>query len=257
MGVGVVNNAERILSALDAQLDKSVELTLYGRAAFALGFSNAPKEFARSKDIDAVLWMGQADELLRRTNFWEAVDQVNRQFRDQELYVAHLFDEMQVILTPKWKQQRVRISGPWKKLKVYRLGEADLFLSKLMRNDPQDLADATFILDATGWNSDQVADIISSARVPQVAEIREQFAICAAHFLRSGNTKGRVSLGSAPIRAVTYDRKRKTLDVDFRGGGKYRYFKVPLSVYRALLKAESAGAFWNEAKEDFAYAKLD
>ena len=74
MGAGVVNNAERILSALNGELNKSVELTRYGRAAFALGFEDAPEEFAQSNDIDAVLWIGQADELARTTNFWEAVE---------------------------------------------------------------------------------------------------------------------------------------------------------------------------------------
>ena len=49
----------------------TVDLTLYGRAAFVLGFKNAPKEFALSKDIDVILSIGQADELARTTNFWE------------------------------------------------------------------------------------------------------------------------------------------------------------------------------------------
>lgn len=179
-----MNNAERILSALDTKLNGAVELTLYGRAAFALGFKNAPKEFAHSKDIDAVLWIGQADELLRKTNFWETVDEVNRNFRDQELYISHLFEEDQVILTPKWRKQRVRIDGHWKKLEVYRLGDVDLFLSKLMRNDPQDFADAKFVIDQAAWSKSEVADIISSARVPDVPDVREQFAICAANFIQ-------------------------------------------------------------------------
>jgi len=67
----------------------------------------------------------------------------------------------------------------------------------------------------------------------------------------------RVRLGSAAIEAVAYDRAKKMLDVEFRGGSKYRYFKIPVSVYRALLKAESAGAFWNEVKNQFDYQKLD
>jgi len=124
-----------------------VELTLYGRAAFILGFEDAPKEFARSKDIDAVLWVGQADELARTTNFWEAVEEVNREFRDQELYISHLFEEDQVVLTREWRQQRSRVNGSWNKLMVYRLGDADLFLSRLMRNDPQDIADASFVVN--------------------------------------------------------------------------------------------------------------
>jgi len=67
----------------------------------------------------------------------------------------------------------------------------------------------------------------------------------------------RVKLGSSAIDAVTYNETQRTLDVEFRGGGKYRYLKVPVSVYRALLKAQSAGAFWNEVKDDFDCVQLD
>jgi hypothetical protein len=98
-----VNNATKILSALDSKLNRAVELTLFGRAAFVLSYPNAPKEFAASRDIDAVLWIGQAEELAQTTNFWEAVEEVNQQFRDQEIYISHLFEENQVVLTPKWK----------------------------------------------------------------------------------------------------------------------------------------------------------
>jgi hypothetical protein len=66
-----------------------------------------------------------------------------------------------------------------------------------------------------------------------------------------------VRLGSSAIEAVTYDERQRILDVEFRGGGKYRYLKVPISVYRVLLKTQSAGAFWNEVKDDFDYVQLD
>lgn len=258
MGARVVNNAERILSALDAKLNKPVELTLYGRAAFVLGFKNTPRDFARSKDIDAILWIGQADELERTTNFWEAIEDVNRACRDQELYISHLFEENQVVITPGWKDQRVPIDGPWKKLRVYRLSDADLFLSKLMRNDPQDIADAKFVVGRAKWNQNTIARIISSARVPDIPEIREQFFICVAHFLRpTRQVKEKVRLSSAAIAAVRYDESERTLDVEFREGDAYRYLHVPEFVYRELLKAESAGAFWNAIKDQFEYAKLN
>ena len=67
----------------------------------------------------------------------------------------------------------------------------------------------------------------------------------------------RVRLGSSALEAITYDETQRTLDVEFRGGGKYRYLKVPVSVYRVLLKAQSAGAFWNEVKDDFDCVQLD
>jgi len=49
----------------------------------------------------------------------------------------------------------------------------------------------------------------------------------------------------------------RSLDVEFRGGDTYRYFNVSKSIYRELLKAESAGAYWNEVKDKFAFVKLD
>ena len=67
----------------------------------------------------------------------------------------------------------------------------------------------------------------------------------------------RVRLGSAAIAAVTYDERQRTLDVEFRGGDTYRYARVPEFVYRELLKAESAGAFWNGIKDQFEYVKLN
>jgi hypothetical protein len=67
----------------------------------------------------------------------------------------------------------------------------------------------------------------------------------------------RVRLGSAPIAAVRYDGKKRTLNVEFRDGNTYRYLNVPAFVYRELLKSESAGAYWNAIKDQFDYEKLD
>jgi KTSC domain-containing protein len=66
-----------------------------------------------------------------------------------------------------------------------------------------------------------------------------------------------VRLDSSAIEAVTYDEERRTLDVEFRAGHSYRYMHVPEFVYRALLKAESAGTFWNAVKDQFEHVKLN
>jgi len=66
-----------------------------------------------------------------------------------------------------------------------------------------------------------------------------------------------VRLGSAAIAAVRYDEKKRTLYVEFREGDTYRYSHVPEFVYRELLKAESAGAFWNAIKDQFECEKLN
>jgi len=67
----------------------------------------------------------------------------------------------------------------------------------------------------------------------------------------------RVRLGSSAITAVKYDAENRTLDIEFREGHSYRYMHVPEFVYRELLKAESAGAFWNAIKNHFEYEKVE
>jgi hypothetical protein len=178
-----MTNAERILHALDSRLNAPVELTLYGRAALQLGFENPPVEFAKSRDVDAVLWLGQAEELAASTNFWEAIDQVNEQFAEQELFISHLFTEDQVILRPNWRNHCVAVRGVWNRLRLTRLGDLDLLLSKLMRDDALDQADARFIAERARLTRLQVESAIRDARVPDVPEIRDQFARSAQRFL--------------------------------------------------------------------------
>jgi len=180
-----MNNALRILDALDSNLDKPVELTLYGRAALSLGFAHPPDDFAKSHDIDAVLWLGQAEELNEKTNFWETVDKVNRELADQELYISHFFTEDQVVLLPDWRKNRVKIDGSWEHLRLYRLGDLDLLLSKLMRLDPLDQADALFIASHSRLSRSDISTAISRARVPDALEVREQFRLSAEKLLNS------------------------------------------------------------------------
>lgn len=185
METRALKNAARILAALDNLLEAPVDLTLYGRAALSLGFSDPPEEYAWSRDIDAVLWTGQAEELNEKTNFWEAVDKVNRALAGEDLYISHFFEEDQVILRPQWKQDRVKIPGTWRKLDLYRLGDLDLLLSKLMRDDPIDQADARFIVSRAGFAREQIEQAIRSARVPDIPEISEQFQRASRRLLAS------------------------------------------------------------------------
>lgn len=178
-----MTNAQLLLNAVDERLNGPVELTLYGRAALHLGFPQPPPDYALSRDVDAVLWLGQAESLVETSNFWDVIDEVNGLFADQELYISHFFEETQVILTPEWKAHRVAITGPWMHLKLYRLGDVDLFLSKLMRDDPIDRADARFIVESGHLTVDQIREAIHNARVPPIPEIAEQFERCAKQFL--------------------------------------------------------------------------
>jgi hypothetical protein len=178
-----VSNAERILTLLDRKLEHDVELTLYGRAALQLGFESPPDEFASSKDVDAVLWLGQAEELASTTTFWEAANALNDELAVEGLYISHFFTEDQIILTPEWRKKRIRLPGPWTHLDLYRLGNADLLLSKLMRDDPIDQADARFICERGGIARQELEQILVQARVPEAAEIKEQLEICSNKLL--------------------------------------------------------------------------
>jgi hypothetical protein len=104
-----MNNPLRILQTLDRQLSAPAELTLFGRAALALGYLNSPAAFGATRDVDAILplaWLEAADDNL---DFWEAQQRTNAQLDPEGLYLTHLFRELEVILTPDWFSRRVRI----------------------------------------------------------------------------------------------------------------------------------------------------
>ena len=178
-----MNHAKIILECLDRHLSDPVELTLYGRAALALGFRRVPEDYALSRDVDAVLWLGQAEQLNETTNFWPAVEQTNEEMADGDLYISHFFEEDQVILQPDWKAHRISLPGDWRFLRLFRLGDLDLLLSKLMRDDPIDHSDALFIVHAAGLDAGSVRRAMGRARVPDSPEIREQFATASARLL--------------------------------------------------------------------------
>ena len=59
---------------------------------------------------------------------------------------------------------------------------------------------------------------------------------------------------SSAIARAAYDPAATTLDLWYRGGDRYRYFKVPEAIFDDLLAAPSAGEFVNrEIKPRFGY----
>ena len=60
----------------------------------------------------------------------------------------------------------------------------------------------------------------------------------------------RTPVRSSVIAAVGYDTETAELEVEFRSGDVYRYFAVPPSVFRALLEADSPGAYFNKNVSD-------
>ena len=50
-----MNNPLRILQTLDRHLTTPAEMTIFGRAALALGYPGSPAAFATTHDVDAIL----------------------------------------------------------------------------------------------------------------------------------------------------------------------------------------------------------
>jgi hypothetical protein len=141
-----MSNPLRILRAFDRHLTCPADMTLFGRAALALGFPNAPAGFHNTRDVDAILsfeWLSSQDENM---DFWLAQQSTNAELSKDGLYLTHLFRESEVIIQPDWAGQRVRLSLPLEKLSVFRPATVDLVLTKMAQGDEQDLEDIRFLL---------------------------------------------------------------------------------------------------------------
>jgi hypothetical protein len=170
-----MSNPLRILKTVDQHLTLPAEITLFGRAALALGYSPAPAHFHNTKDVDGILplsWLQPPDE---HEDFWQAVQLANSELEPDGLYLTHLFREVDVILQPDWLDRRVRIDVDLKKLVVFRPATIDLILTKMARADDDDLQDIQFLIRAESLKGDQLEAAFARARVPDVPEIQELF----------------------------------------------------------------------------------
>jgi hypothetical protein len=172
-----MDNASIILLTLDGHLDHPTRLVLYGRAALQLGFSTPPTEVAESKDVDAIIPLGDLDGLSADTAFWDAQEVTNRVLRPKGLYVTHLFQADQVFLRSNWEQHLVPITRPptrW--LRLFRPATVDLILTKMMRgDDPQDLADIAFLIRHDRITPEQIESALGTVVLPDLVELREAF----------------------------------------------------------------------------------
>jgi hypothetical protein len=55
----------------------------------------------------------------------------------------------------------------------------------------------------------------------------------------------RLSVESSAIETIGYDARTHTLEIEFVGGGTYRYLGVPPRVHETLMQAESHGTYVN------------
>lgn len=172
-----MNNPLHILQTLDRHLTKPAEITIFGRAALALGFQNSPASFATTHDVNAILplsWLTAGDQNL---DFWEAQQKTNTELESSGLYITHLFRELEIILTLDWLSRRIRIPLEQRKLAVFRPATLDLVLTKMARGDENDLADIRFLLQQETISADQLRTAFARARVPDVPEIQELFRV--------------------------------------------------------------------------------
>jgi hypothetical protein len=171
-----MNNPLYILQTLDRHLTKPTEITIFGRAALALGFPNSPAAFATTQDVDAILplsWLAAGDENL---DFWQAQQKTNAELEPSGLYITHLFRELEIILTPDWLTRRIRVALKLQKLTVFRPATLDLILTKMARGDENDLADIRFLLAQEKISVAALQAAFAQARVPDVPELRELFS---------------------------------------------------------------------------------
>lgn len=67
----------------------------------------------------------------------------------------------------------------------------------------------------------------------------------------------RQAVDSSSLASVGYEASSRTLEVEFRNGGVYRYLGVSPSMHRALMSAESKGAFLNtRIKPHYPYVRV-
>lgn len=139
-----MNNPLRILQTLDRHLAAPAEITLFGRAALALGCAASPAAFAATHDVDAILPLAWLAAEGANLDFWEAQQRTNAELEPQELYITHLFRELEVILTLDWLTRRVRVPLELRRLTLFRPATLDLILTKMARGDENDLSDIGF-----------------------------------------------------------------------------------------------------------------
>ena len=177
MAASKMNNPLRILKTLDGFLTEDTELIIFGKAAIVLGFPSAPEDYGSTLDVDGILPLSELEAISKNEQFWEAIEKTNGTLEPDGLYITHLFEETQTILTPNWLEKTVDVNlDGMRHLKIKRPSTVDLILTKMTRGcDPQDLSDISFLIAAENTSSAQLQEAMDAARVPDLEEIRELF----------------------------------------------------------------------------------
>ena len=171
-----ISNPERILRLLDSHLEKETRIVLFGRAALALGYGELGAQFGKTLDVDAILPAVEMEKIEADVQFWKAIEITNKSLMPEGLYVSHLFTDEQVAITPDWLKKIVPIEiGGLKHLRLFRPSTIDLILTKMMRNDRQDIGDISFLLAQERVDGIELDKAIASARPLDIPELQRIF----------------------------------------------------------------------------------
>ena len=192
-----MNNPLFILQTLDRHLDHPVELTLYERAALALGFPTHEPQHETTQDVDAIIPLAQLDALRADEQFWQARDATNLELAERGLYMTHLFTEADVFLQPDWLNRRLPIAGPFTHLKLHRPATLDLILTKMMRGaDREDLADIGFIPRHEPMTETELRAAFDRVRLPEIRELHDAFGAAQPNVLALARAQGAMPASS-------------------------------------------------------------
>jgi len=171
-----LNNPERILRVLDSHLERETRIVLFGRAALAMGFGSAGIPFGKTMDVDAILPTVEMERIEADDQFWKAIELTNKSLVPDGLYISHLFTDKQVALTQDWLSKIVPIeANGFKNLRLFRPSSVDLVLTKMMRNDRQDIEDIRFILSHERVERADIEKAFAAVKPHEVRELQQIF----------------------------------------------------------------------------------
>lgn len=170
-----MNNPLTILTEFDKYLCEEIQLIIFGKSAIVLGFPTAPSSYSSTMDVDGIIPMEMLESLSNNENFWGALEKTNEALEPSGLYMTHIFQEDQIILSRDWLEKTVSIDLGLKHLKIQRPSTIDLILTKMMRGDDADLQEIKFLIKADNINAADLESAYLIARVPKIPKIEEIF----------------------------------------------------------------------------------
>jgi len=170
-----MNNPIKILRALDSKLDHKIDLIIFGKAAIVLGFPTAPENYGITQDVDGILQTKNLETITNDEKFWDALESTNQDLKPEGLYMTHLFQEEQIILSPNWSDKTILLELGLNHIQISRPCTLDLILTKMMRCDKSDLDEIRFLIESDHITPEELEAAFKTARVPDENEILDLF----------------------------------------------------------------------------------